>query len=126
VIVVRLIYKLSKIIKADSDNLSFCPFSLTNKNTGEKLNLPYKGGTIGRAGDIVISDKYVSSTHMHFSFDQEYNLFVKDLGSKNGTLLNGEEIESNQDYQVNSGDIITIGNTVLLAKKEWSEGYTSH
>lgn len=64
---------------------------------------------IGRApgADIVIPTDYVSARHARFSLNG-ITLVVEDLGSTNGTLLNGQPV--NYPTACSEGDIVTIGN----------------
>lgn len=61
--------------------------------------------------DIAISDPEVSRRHARF-FMQNENILVEDLGSTNGTFLNGERISSPQ--QLRAGDVITLGESIVL------------
>lgn len=68
--------------------------------------------TIGRSedNDIVIDDRWVSRRHARIRVDgQQY--IVEDLGSKNGTLVNGQRIEGPRGLA--DGDEIQI--TPLIA-----------
>lgn len=74
----------------------------------EKL---YKRNTyLGRSeGDIVLKDGAASKKHAMIGFEGG-RVFVRDLDSTNGTLLNGGRI---WEAFVDSGDEITIGETVI-------------
>ncbi len=63
--------------------------------------------TVGRRGtnDIMISDNAVSGSHCAFTYEDGV-VYLKDCGSTNGTLLNGELIEMEE---VHAGDIIVLG-----------------
>ena len=63
------------------------------------------------SNDIAISDPEVSRRHARF-FTQNDNVLVEDLGSTNGTFLNGERISSPQ--QLRAGDVITLGESIVL------------
>lgn len=64
---------------------------------------------VGRAAgaDIVIPTDYVSSRHARFSL-MGTSLMVEDLGSTNGTQLNGRPVR--EAVACSPGDIVTIGN----------------
>lgn len=64
---------------------------------------------VGRApgADIVIPAEYVSSRHARF-FPMGSSLMVEDLGSTNGTKLNGRPIH--EATACSAGDIVTVGN----------------
>ncbi len=68
--------------------------------------------TLGRATDctIPISDKYLSRRHAEIAYDANAWI-VRDLGSSNGTLLNGKKIP--QPTRLQSGDQITLCNRRL-------------
>src|SRR5207302_1318325 len=69
--------------------------------------------TIGRGGqnDIAIaSDEYASARHARFEPRQD-GVWVQDLGSTNGTYLNGMRLE--QPRRLSRGDIVRVGETDL-------------
>src|ERR1700690_619684 len=61
--------------------------------------------------DIVINDPECSRRHVSITSLPEGYL-IEDLGSTNGTLLNGELLSKPQP--LNSGDTIIIGKTILI------------
>ncbi len=63
------------------------------------------------ANDIAISDPEVSRRHARFLM-QEDNVIIEDLGSTNGTFLNGQRIASPQ--QLRAGDVITLGENIVV------------
>ena len=65
---------------------------------------------IGRESknDIVVSDINASRTHAELACDPQGTWVITDLGSTNGTLVNGFEIAS---QSLQEGDRITIGTT---------------
>ncbi len=69
-------------------------------------------GRSPKMNDIAILEIAVSRKHFKiFKIGKSY--FVEDLNSKHGTLVNGEPIEAGEGFQVNEGDLISVGNTVL-------------
>lgn len=68
---------------------------------------------IGRdlANDIAIRDGQVSRYHLRLTL-QGQDYCVEDLGSTNGTRVNGLQIS--QRTRLNDGDIITLGDSILL------------
>lgn len=68
--------------------------------------------TIGRAAGcrISVDDTHVSKMHARV-FTHDGRWFVEDLGSTNGTLLNGALIET--AVPLSPGDRIRVGETVL-------------
>jgi predicted component of type VI protein secretion system len=69
------------------------------------------------ANEIAITDPEVSRRHARF-FMQNDNIHVEDLGSTNGTFLNGERISSPQ--QLRFGDVITLGESIVLVFEDAS------
>jgi sigma-B regulation protein RsbU (phosphoserine phosphatase) len=68
--------------------------------------------TIGRSreSDIFLPDQWLSRHHAEIRRDGGVFLVV-DLGSKNGTLLNGDQVASTQ--RLRHGDVITLGEHIL-------------
>lgn len=68
--------------------------------------------SIGRAksSTIVLDDGYVSTEHA-LLLQRGGQWWLEDLGSRNGTLLNGVKLA--ETAVVSAGDVITIGGTVL-------------
>jgi predicted component of type VI protein secretion system len=65
--------------------------------------------------DILLNDDQISRRHA--SFEEVNNaLFLNDLGSANGTRLNGRTISANQPVSLTPGDRIQIGRTTLLVQ----------
>ena len=77
--------------------------------TGEERHTFHKEFDAGRAGNLVINDDFASSHHARF-FIAHSLWFVEDLGSTNGTWLNGRRIHGPQ--RLKKGDKIRIGHTV--------------
>ncbi len=68
------------------------------------------GAVIGRDPQVTIQlyDKHVSTKHFRvFPHTEVY--MVEDLGSKNGTFLNGVQLKSNVPKALHRTDILTIG-----------------
>jgi FHA domain len=80
---------------------------------GEDFALNSSQVTIGRGlrNDIAITaDEYASARHARFEPRQD-GVWVQDLGSTNGTYLNGARLE--QPRRLAPGDIIRVGETDL-------------
>ncbi|XP_063540549.1 angiogenic factor with G patch and FHA domains 1 isoform X2 [Cydia strobilella] len=80
------------------------------------------GGTVGREGSthtILIEDYNVSRNHLDIKYDMSKRTYtVTDLGSKNGTTLNGVRISESQivsePVEVMHGSTLQLGETKLL------------
>ena len=70
------------------------------------------GATVGRSprSDIVLEDDYVSSTHVRI-FARRQFLYLEDLGSTNGTFVDGRRIDG--EAQIKPGQEIVIGDTIF-------------
>lgn len=68
--------------------------------------------TIGRAptNKIVLRDEVCSRDHCEI-FEVRGEWLLRDLGSRNGTKINGEQVEG--DTRIDSGSVITIGDCRL-------------
>src|SRR5436305_1129710 len=60
--------------------------------------------------DVVVPDEQVSRRHAEIE-ERNGGLIVTDLGSSNGTFVNGTRIASPQSLQ--AGDTVQVGTTVL-------------
>ena len=59
-------------------------------------------------------DGAVSHRHAKIELDPNGNAFLVDLGSTNGTMLNGQVISSNTPVKLKDGDRISLGNKTAL------------
>ncbi len=64
----------------------------------------------GHAADMKVPDSKTSRRHCEL-YEYEGQLAVRDLGSVNGTVVNGHRID--QDTLLSSGDTLTIGNVTF-------------
>ena len=79
---------------------------------GITFSLAQGSVSIGRdsANDLCINDHRLSRQHCLLS-TQDTNFIIRDLGSKNGTFVNGVPVT---EQHLNHGDQITIGDSVLV------------
>ena len=73
--------------------------------------------TIGRSRDnsIVLDDMLVSRRHLRITADDE-GLLLEDLGSRNGTYVNGRRVER---AHLQEGDRIGVGGTTFEVRNDW-------
>jgi pSer/pThr/pTyr-binding forkhead associated (FHA) protein len=69
-----------------------------------------RGATLGRAdsADIPVDDPFASSAHARI-FPRGDFMYVEDMGSTNGTYLNGRRLNSAEQLKV--ADVVRIGDT---------------
>lgn len=81
---------------------------------GMQLPLAGERTTIGRGGrnDIALDDSAASRDHAVI-VQQDGDFYIQDLGSANGTLVNGEEITR---HRLRDEDEVTVGRTALRFK----------
>lgn len=60
--------------------------------------------------DVVLDDPYASEFHLRF-VTQENGMSLHDLGSTNGTYVNGRRISA--PTQLRQGDTVQVGKTVM-------------
>lgn len=82
------------------------------------ITIPVRGPVfVGRSpgADIVIGDSFVSGRHARFTLMGQ-NLFIEDLGSKNGTGVNGMNIA--EPVPLQNKDVVNIGDVAIRVKYE--------
>jgi hypothetical protein len=67
---------------------------------------------IGRGvdADVMVPFETVSRTHAQLTRDASGRYTVMDIGSKNGTFVNGQEIPPHQATELKDGDRLRLGN----------------
>ncbi|XP_041984809.1 angiogenic factor with G patch and FHA domains 1 isoform X4 [Aricia agestis] len=96
--------------------------NLPKLKVGSLYLITKDGGTIGREGDhhaLVIRDHNVSRGHLDIRYDMDRRgYFATDVGSKNGTMLNGVRMSESglmsKPMEVVHGSVIQLGETKLL------------
>jgi pSer/pThr/pTyr-binding forkhead associated (FHA) protein len=75
--------------------------------------------TVGRDPDcgIVVDDDQVSREHAVFLVDGD-RVAVRDLGSHNGTFVNGAAVVG--DIEISDNDLVSIGRARLAVRRQWS------
>jgi hypothetical protein len=77
------------------------------------LRFAVRGGVVlGRSSDadIVLADPYASDFHLRFGTENG-DVIVNDLGSTNGTYVNGRRISS--PVTLSRGDAVQVGKTIM-------------
>jgi pSer/pThr/pTyr-binding forkhead associated (FHA) protein len=80
----------------------------SGKNAGKEIRIPGKKFVIGRGEDCQLraTSDMISRRHCELTVEDSYAA-VKDLGSRNGTIVNGKVIEG--ETQLKSGDKLKVG-----------------
>ena len=73
----------------------------------------------GSANDIRIKDPSVSSRHLRIEH-KDGLYFIEDLNSTNGTFVNGERIIPGYLVEVQEGDLVTVGSSLISLDAEFS------
>jgi diguanylate cyclase (GGDEF)-like protein len=87
--------------------------SIHGAHLGKRWGVPAAGLSIGRdpaLAELALPDAAVSGRHCVLELDRDGALCVLDLGSRNGTFVNGEKVERRA---LADGDRIFVGDTVL-------------
>lgn len=85
---------------------------------GGGLDLPLKEGSFGRRGGIwpeLSSLQYVSGTHGKL-FLSEGKWWMVDVGSTNGTRVNGSKLSPDVPCELNAGDRVRIATYEFVVK----------
>jgi pSer/pThr/pTyr-binding forkhead associated (FHA) protein len=71
-----------------------------------------EGVVMGRSpdADVHLDDPYASDFHLRFGL-QDGHVVVNDLGSTNGTYVNGRRVTS--PVPLNKGDAVQVGKTIM-------------
>ncbi len=81
---------------------------------GEPFEHPFESGSLvlGRASssDLVLEDRFLSRNHSRIFRDGE-RLMIEDLESRNGTLLNGQQVRG--PHPLAPGDVVKISGSVI-------------
>lgn len=85
---------------------------LTGSDESRRVRIRHQGHVVGRSpdADIHIDDPYASEFHARVGI-QDDRVVVHDLGSTNGTYVNGRRVTS--PTSASRGDTVQIGKTIL-------------
>ncbi|TVR42966.1 MAG: FHA domain-containing protein [Planctomycetota bacterium] len=109
-------------INEDNDNLTHHPCLIYGGST-----YPITGTlALGRhrEANIKIADPRASRRHAEIGLDSAGTPWIRDLGTANGTLLNGKRLDPNQQQPLSHGDRLSIGasHLVLHLPRSTSDG----
>jgi type III secretion system YscD/HrpQ family protein len=88
---------------------------LSGPNIGAEFSMhggsSYLIGTDSKECDIVFQDLSVSRKHARLSIDTKDNATLEDLGSRNGTLIDGERVEKRT---IQGNVLVSMGTTTFM------------
>jgi len=89
-------------------------YVMNGAQQGQSYALKGVKTTLGRSSDndVQIKDDHISRKHLSI-IARGHRCFIVDLGSTNGTLLNGEKIEPGKEFEVGEGSPIVVGKTII-------------
>jgi DNA-binding winged helix-turn-helix (wHTH) protein len=90
-------------------------FTMLNNRPRQALPLENYPFTIGRAREchLIIDHSSVSRLHAQLEFDHE-QVVITDMGSRNGTYVNGRRLQANEPCRLRAGDRINLGQICTL------------
>lgn len=92
---------------ADTElNWAYVPAPDKRGNFASVINI----GTHHR-NDIVINGTFASRFHAVLKIDKKGKAYIRDAGSRNGTIVNGAKIDANKDVRIKAGDSVICGDT---------------
>ena len=70
-----------------------------------------------KSNDISIENKFISSKHLSISL-KNTQVFVEDLGSTNGTYIDGKKLEAHKKYPLNKMEKLILGSEEIIYQIE--------
>jgi GAF domain-containing protein len=97
-------------------------YVLSGPTAGDTFDVKEGMTLIGRGPDsnLQIVEQSISRKHARLVLSGEH-LFIEDLGSQNGTQLNGHPIGSYYQVEVKEGDFISLGSVLMSLGKPYAE-----
>jgi hypothetical protein len=84
-------------------------FTRDDDETPVEVELPWRVAVLGRVeGEVLVDDSGVSSRHLEIENFGDDFCYVRDLGSTNGSELNGEAMGLVR-HALSEGDVISLG-----------------
>ncbi len=93
-------------------------------STGREQPIRPGENVVGREADILVADPKVSRRHAALH-STEGAIEVEDLGSTNGTLLNGDRLEPNVRRALDQGDKVSFGGVEFTLSMPGAAGKTA-
>lgn len=87
-----------------------------------KTGTSYVLGNEPSTCDIILQDVSVSRQHMRLSITEDNKVYVEDLGSSNGTIIDQQKIEQKTELAPNT--LVTLGTTTIAVIDTEGERHT--
>jgi hypothetical protein len=96
----------------------------TGPDAGKIFNLDRPMLIVGRqaGNEVLLNDAQVSRRHVQLEL-RNGQVFISDLGSANGTNVNGQRLMPNQPRPLIPGDLVQMGNSSLVVQGAVSSNY---
>jgi len=97
-------------------------YILSGPSAGDTYEVKEGTTLVGRGpdNDLQIIEQSISRKHARILFSGE-RIFIEDLGSQNGTQLNGHPVGSYYQVEVKEGDFISLGTVLMSLGKPYAE-----
>ena len=88
--------------------------AITGEFTGQEINVE-RDMLVGRHQDaeILLQSTDISRKHAALLFRNDH-IWVKDLNSTNGTFVNGERVEQEQEIELHDGDMLQFASFMFM------------
>ena len=88
--------------------------AITGEFTGQEINVE-RDMLVGRHQDaeILLQSTDISRKHAALLFRDDH-IWVKDLNSTNGTFVNGERVEQEQEIELHDGDMLQFASFMFM------------
>jgi len=99
--------------KSGASNGAACLLVISGKAIGRMFKLSKPEMVLGRGDDvdIIIDDDAISRHHARIVTKADHTVWIEDLGSKNGTYLEGEKVTR---IELHDGDRVQVGSSTIL------------
>lgn len=89
-------------------------FGQLEEETGRRHRLRVGDSSVGREdADVTLPDKTISRLHARMTVGEDHSVVLEDLGSTNGTQVNGERMIPNSSRTLVDGDTVRFGSIRL-------------
>jgi GAF domain-containing protein len=97
-------------------------YLLSGPNAGDSYEVKDGTNLVGRGpdSDVQIIEQSISRKHARILLSGD-RLFIEDLGSQNGTQINGHPVGSSFQIEIKEGDFISLGSVLMSLGKPYAE-----